>query len=209
VNDKNVSGVDRFLELIAVILLGVTTVGTAWCGFQAARWSEENGDLTRIASERHVEGARLFGLATQRVTYDSMVVAKYAEASQQRNTALLKFYRRSVVRPDFLPVLDRWEAGVKAGNSAVGVFEDKEYLAGQFADYDKTVAEAEQATRDSENANQVADAYVGTTILLAVSLFFAGVTSSFRYRSARMLLLMAATGSLAVAAARLADLPIR
>ena len=208
-SENSVSGPDRLLELIVVLLLGMTTVGTAWCGFQAARWSGQSTDLTRVASEEHVEGARLFGLATQRITYDSIVVAKYAEAKQEGNTALLTFYRKSVVRPDFLPVLNRWEAGVKAGRTSVGVFEDKEYLADEFADYNKTVAAAEQASRDSQRAGEVADAYVGTTILLASALFFAGVTSSFRYRPARVLLLIAATGALAAAVARIADLPIR
>ena len=94
-----------------------------------------------------------------------MVVAKYAEAAQAGNTELQKFYRKSIVRPDFLPFLDRWEAAVKAGDPAVGVFEDKEYLAGQFAAYEETVAAAEQATRESQEASETADAYVGTTIL--------------------------------------------
>ena len=199
---------DRFLELIVVLLLGITTVGTAWCGFQAARWNGQSGDLTGVASAQRVEGSRLFGLATQRITYDSMVVAKYAEASQQRNVELLQFYRRSVVRPAFLPFLDRWEAAAKAGKPTVGVFEDKDYLAEQLADYNKTVVAAEQADRDSREADEVAESYVGTTILLAVALFFAGVTSSFKSRLARILLLIAATGSVAVAAARIATLPI-
>ena len=47
-----------------------------------------------------------------------------------------------------------------------------------------------------------------TTILLAVALFFAGVTASFRYRPARVLLLLLAVGTVAVAASRLAELPI-
>jgi hypothetical protein len=208
VTENPVSGADRLLELIAVLLLGITTVGTAWCGFQAARWSGQSGDLTRVASEQHVEGARLFGLATQRITYDSMVVAKYAEASQQHNTALTTFYRQYIVRPDFLPVLDRWEAAVKAGTAAVGVFQDKDYLAAQFTDYGKTVAAAEQASKDSQQASEYADSYVGTTILLAIALFFAGVTSSFKWRIGRLLLLIAATGAVAVAAARIAGLPI-
>ena len=206
--ENTTSGAERVLELIAVLLLGITTVGTAWCGFEAARWSGESGDLSRAASVQHVEGARLFGLATQRITYDSMVVAKYAEASQAHNTALQKFYRQYIIRPEFLPVLARWEAAVKAGNAAAGVFQDKAYLAGQFADYDKTVASAEQSSRDSQQASEYADSYVSKTILLAVALFFAGVTSSFRYRPARVLLLIAATGAVAVAAAGLATLPI-
>jgi len=209
VSEKEVRLVgDRLLQLIAVVLLGITTIGTAWCGFQAARWNGQSGDLNGVASERRVEASRLFGLATQKITYDSMVVAKYAEATQEGNDKLLQFYRKSVVRPAFLPVLDRWEAGVKAGDPTVGVFEDEEYLAEQFAAYEETVAAAEQATQESHEASEAADAYVGTTILLAMALFFAGVESSFQFRFARLLLLILATGAVAVAAARIVDLPV-
>ena len=207
-SEKTTPLTDRFLELIAVLLLGITTVGTAWCGFQATRWNGQSSDLSRVAATQRIEGSRLFGLATQRITYDSVVVAKYAEASQQGNAELLQFYRQSVVRPDFLPILDRWEAAAKAGKPNVGVFEDKDYLADQFADYDKTVGAAEQAGRESQEADDIAEAYVGTTILLAVALFFAGVTSSFLSRFARILLLISATGAVAVAASRIATLPI-
>jgi hypothetical protein len=205
---EHVSGADRLLELIVVLLLGITTVGTAWCGFQATRWNGQSGDLNAVAGQQYVEGARLFGLATQRVSYDSSVVARYAEISQERNAALLSFYRHSVVRPDFLPVLDRWQAATKSGGSGVGVFEDKTYLEAQFADYQQTVLAAQQATQDAQRAGGIADGYVRTTILLAVALFFAGVTSSFRYRLARLLLLVAATGTVALAAARIVGLPI-
>jgi hypothetical protein len=208
VSENTVPLADRFLEMFVVVVLGIATVGTAWCGFQAARWNGQSGDLTGVASAQRIEGSRLFGLATQRVTYDSMVVAKYAEAAQQRNVQLQQFYRQSVVRPPFLPFLDRWEAAAKAGEPTVGVFEDKDYLAEQFADYNTTVAAAEQAAQESQRADEVAEAYVGTTILLAIALFFSGVTSSFLSRFARILLMIGATGAVALAAARIAGLPI-
>jgi hypothetical protein len=208
VSDRGVPLTDRVLELVAVLLLGITTIGTAWCGFQATRWNGQSGDLTRAAAVQRIEGSRLFGLATQRITYDSVVVAKYAEATLEGNAELLQFYRRSVVRPAFVPFLDRWEAAAKAGEPNVGVFEDKDYLAEQFAAYNETVVAAEQSARESQEADDVAEAYVGTTILLAVALFFAGVTSSFLSRVARILLLIAAIGSVAVAASRIAVLPI-
>jgi hypothetical protein len=205
---EKISGTDRLLELIVVLLLGITTVGTAWCGFQATRWNGQSADLNGVASQQYVEGARLFGLATQRVSYDSIIVARYAEITQEGNASLLKFYRQSVVRPEFLPVLDRWQAAVRSGTSAVGVFEDETYLTSQFADYQKTVVAAQDASREGQRAGNFADGYVRTTILLAIALFFAGVTSSFRYRLARLLLLIASTGTVAVAAARIAGLPI-
>ncbi len=199
---------DRLLEIVAVVLLAIATVGTAWCGFQAAQWNGRASELARTASQDQVEAARLFGLATQRVGYDSTVAAMYAQASQQGNTALKLFYRQSIVRPDFLPVLDRWEATVKAGGSAVGVFQDQAYLAEQFADYNKSNAASQLASAESAQAGETANEYVATTIMLAVALFFAGVTSSFRHRPARIILLLTALASVTFAAERLAGFPV-
>jgi hypothetical protein len=199
---------DRILEILAVLLLGLTTVGTAWCGYQASQWSEEDADLARIASDHHVEGARLFGAAIQRVSYDSTIAAQYAQAKVQGEERLLRFYRETLVRPGFLPVLQRWEAEVQQGQTPAGLTEDPEYLAREFADYQKTVVAAEAANAASQRASDTARNYVAITILLAVALFFAGVTASFRYRPARVCLLIAALGTVAVAAAQLIDLPI-
>lgn len=205
---ESVPMADRILEILAVLLLGITTVGTAWCGYQASQWSEQNADLARAASDQHVEGARLFGAAMQRVSYDSTIVAQYAQARAEGRQGLLKFYKETLVRPAFLPVLQRWEAEVQQGRTPTGLAEDKAYLADEFADYQKTVTAAADANRASQQASDTARDYVAITILLAVALFFAGVTASFRYRPARVFLLVAGLGTFAVAAVQLADLPI-
>ena len=199
---------DRILEILAVLLLGITTVGTAWCGYQASQWSEASDDQARVAANQHVEGARLFGAAMQRVSYDSMMVAQYAQARAEGKENLLRFYRETLVRPAFRPVLQRWEAEVQQGRAPVGLAEDKDYQAREFAEYQKSVVAAEEATRASRDASDNARSYVAITILLAVALFFAGVTASFRYRPARASLLIAALGTVAVAALQLAGLPI-
>ena len=199
---------DRVLEIIAVLILGITTVGTAWCGYQASEWNGAQQDLARTSSDERVEGSRLFGLATQKVAYDAGLVAQYAQAVQSGNTQLAQFYRNNLVRAPFLPLLEQWEADIKNGTSPASLFEDPAYLQSQFGDYDAASARAEQASLESQVAAANADSYVITTILLAVALFFAGVTASFRYRPARVLLLLLAVGTVAVAASRLADLPI-
>ena len=199
---------DRLIEIIAVLLLGMTTIGTAWCGYQAAQWNGQSGDLARTASQQSLESARLFGVATQKVSYDSQIVAQYAQAKADGNTRLQQFYRQSLIRPDFLPILDRWEAMISSGESPPRLTEDPEYLATQLADYDRAVAAARDSANASNQAGDVADDYVAITILLASSLFFAGVTSSFRYRPARAFLLILSLGTFAIAASRLADLPV-
>ena len=201
-------GADKLIELIAVLLLGLSTLGTAWCAYEATQWGGQSSDLGRQSAQQSVENARLFGLATQTIAYDSMTVAQYAQAVSDGNTRLRSFYRQSVIRPDFLPTLNRWEAEVRAGRSPVPLGQDPEYLATQLAPYEKSVAASAEISRQSQEAGTTASAYVSVTILLAVALFFAGVVSSFRYRAARVLLLAASLATLGVAASRLASLPV-
>lgn len=108
---------DKIVEIVAVLLLGITTLGTAWCGYQSVQWSGASSDYAQQASDKHVEAARLFGLATQQVSYDSMISAQYAQAVAEGKTGLQQFYRSSLVRKDFLPILDRWQSDVTAGRA--------------------------------------------------------------------------------------------
>ena len=47
----------RVLEVLAVMLLGVATIGSAWCGYQATRWNGKETDYARESSDLQVEAA--------------------------------------------------------------------------------------------------------------------------------------------------------
>ncbi len=205
--DTTTSLGDRLLEIIAVLLLAIATLGTAWCGYQSSQWNGVQTDLARQSSDERVESNRQFGLATQRVAYDSTLVADYAQAIQSGNTKLADFYRNTLARPEFLAQLDVWQKQILAGQK-VNIFTDPAYLKVQFQQYNDAAAKSENLSVASQAAGNTADDYVLTTILLAVALFFAGVTSSFRYKPARALLIVLALGTIAVAASRLADLQV-
>jgi hypothetical protein len=208
VNEKSTTLGERLIEIIAVLLLGIATVGTAWCGYQSSQWNGAQTDLARESSDERVEAGRLFGLASQKIAYDANIVAQYAQAIVQGDDNLAQFYRKNLVRPPFLPLLDEWQAELAAGGTPTSLFQDQAYLDTQFGDYQKAVDQAEAFSQLSQEASATSDEYVITTILLAIALFFAGVTSSFRYQPARVLLVLLAVGTVAVAAVRLADLPI-
>ena len=206
--DRRIRG-DRLIEILAVVLLGVATLGSAWCGYQASRWNGEEATLAREATDLRVESSRLFGLATQKVAYDSTIVAQYAQAYIDGNEKLITFYRSTLIRPDFLPVIDQWEAQIAAGGGPpTNLFEDSEYLDAQFADYRAVDAKAEEATAASAAAGEVSDDYVLNTLLFASALFFAGITTSFRLTLPRLVLLAAAVLTIAYAASRVATLDV-
>jgi hypothetical protein len=198
---------DRLLEVIAVVLLGVATVGSAWCGYQATRWNKEETDLSRESAAASVESARLFGRATQVVSYDSNMIALYAQAQRDGDDELAEFYRNTLIRPEFRSVLDRWQAQIAAGESPTNLLEDQDYLDDQLRTSEDARAAAASARLEADDASEHADGYVLTTLILATALFFAGVTGSFRMRWIRFGLLVASSIAIAVAAARVVDLP--
>jgi hypothetical protein len=143
---------DRTIEIIAVLMLGVATVGSAWCGYQATRWNGEQARLTHVSTDSRVEASRLFSLATQTVAYDTNMVAQYAQAVVAKNEQLMAFYRASLIRPGFIEILDQWEAQVAAGTLPTNLLDDKAYLDSQFSSYRAAEATAEQATSAGEEA---------------------------------------------------------
>lgn len=199
---------DRLLEIIAVLLLAITTLGTAWCGYQASQWSGIQNDYNRQEAEHLLQANREYGLAVQTFAYDSSIIAMYAQAVQAGNTALAQFYRDTTVRKEFLPILDRWEATIRAGGTPTPLLEDQSYRDAAAANFRTQQEQGGEAATQALQAGETAQSYVLNTIVLAVALFFAGVTSSFRYRPARVMLIVLALGTLAFAASRVADLPL-
>ena len=199
---------DRVLEVIAVVLLAVSTLGTAWCGYQASQWSGVQTEYNQQETNHRLEANRQFARAIQTFSYDSSVIAFYAQAVQAHNTRLADFYRTVMARKDLLPFLDKWEATVRAGGTPTPLLEDPQYVNAQSSGFTAEQDAAEKAARAAQQAAQRAQSYTLNTIVLAVALFFAGVTSSFRYRSVRTMLIILAILTLSFAATRLADLPI-
>jgi hypothetical protein len=199
---------DRALELFAAGLLGLATVATAWCAFQATAWNDRETDEARSGGAYRIEAARLFGLATQKVSYDATMAALYAQAVVSGQENLQQFYRENLIRPEFLPIIDQWEAGAASGDELTSLFENEAYLNEQLGPSDEANAAAEAALSEADEASANASDFVQTTIFLASALFFAGITSNFRSRPVRLLLLFTASVVFAIGAARIADLPI-
>ena len=97
---------------------------------------------------------------------------------------------------------------VETGQAPPNLLQDEDYLDTQLAGYRASEAKAEASAVASDDASRQADQYVLLTLVFASALFFAGVTSSFRMRFARILMLVGATMLIAYAAARLADYPV-
>lgn len=199
---------DRFLEVVAVILLGVATVGTAWCGLQSSLWNGQQDDLTNDLQEQRIEANRLFGAASQAMVYDASTLAEYARAVRDDDAKATRFYLTVLMRPQFVPFVQRWQKQIESGGQPSNILDDKEYVTTMRGPFEAADAEVAKVSAQADAAGKTADAYVLLTVVLAASLFFAGVTSSFRFPIVRLLLITGSLACLGLAAARIVDLPI-
>lgn len=127
--------VHRIIEVATVLLLALATVGSAWCAYQVSQWNGRETDAARVSAAARIQGSREYALATQKVAYDAASVAQYAEAVVAENERLQTFLRASIIRPEFLPIVDEWQAIVdETGEAPPNLVEDEDYLSDLFAE---------------------------------------------------------------------------
>jgi ABC-type Fe3+-siderophore transport system permease subunit len=198
----------RIIEIVTVALLALATVGSAWSAFQVSQWNGVETDAARQSASFRIDASREYALATQTVAYDAAAVSQYAQAVSSDNANLQLFIRETIVRPAFLPILDRWEEQIAAGELPTNLLQNQEYLDGLLEPSRDLDAKALAASVQSEDAGSTGDDYIRLTLFFASALFFAGITASFRTRLPKLLLIVAAGATLAVAGALLVSYPI-
>src|SRR5687767_313703 len=96
------------LEVFAVILLSLGTLGSAWSVFQAARWNNVQTDKLNESTVARIESSKETTLATARIVYDATMISQYAFAVSEGRVELQRFYREKLFRPAFVTMLDQW-----------------------------------------------------------------------------------------------------
>jgi hypothetical protein len=202
------AGRDR-VELLATVLLAVATVATAWSGYQSTRWNGEQAKAGGRANALRIESAKAAGLANAQTEIDVATFTQWINAYTEEEDQLADFYFQRF-RPEFKPAVDAWVATrpLKSPEAPPTPFAMPEYTLAARATADRLDAQAEVFAAQVRLDIQRASNYVLGVVLFASALFFAGVTTSFRLRSAQAFLLLASGLTIAYAAARLVDLPV-
>src|SRR4051812_20059425 len=100
---------ERLLELGAVLLLSLTTLATAWSGYQAARWSGEQSQHYARASATRVQAQQQSNAAGQLRIDDVLIFDGWLNAHDAGDRRLAKVYRGRF-RPEFVPAYRAWLA---------------------------------------------------------------------------------------------------
>ena len=171
---------DRILEVIVAIMMGIVAVATAWSGYQAARWGGEQSTLYSRAGALRTESVRASNQALSTILLDVDLFTQWVNARAQDRQDLAEFYRARF-RPGFDPAFEAWIATDPLNNADAprSPFSMPEYEIPAMVESENLEEEAAQTFEQGQTANEQADAYVLTAVLLASVLFFAGIASGF------------------------------
>lgn len=203
-----VSGRERILEFIAVLLLSIATVCIAWSGYQAAKWSGHQARHYAQASTARALGNRASTLGGQERIQDLLNFNRWLEVSTDGNTTLANLYERRF-RPEFVPAFKAWIAADPIHNaSAIATpLLMPQYKLSSFEKADKLERLGDQQFEAAKQATEHADAYIFGTVFFAAVLFFAGISMRFNWLAMRITVLSLSGIFLIYGVIHLASLP--
>lgn len=100
---------ERILELAVTVLLARAALLSAWCAYEASRFSGEQGTANTDAAALRIDSAKAESRAGQLQLVDTVTFGQYVAAVAARDGRLAEFARQRL-RDEFRPAFDAWLA---------------------------------------------------------------------------------------------------
>jgi len=197
-------------EPVALVLLSLATVGTAWCSFQAAVWggvSQRTMNMSAAASRRAVTD-QLQGY--QIALLDVLLFSQHINARVTSNDTLARFYADRF-RAEAKTAFEAWNATqpFENANAPPHPFVTNLYKPRLLEEARVEEVESQRLWRQAGEAGRTSRSYVLITVLLASALFCGGTAAKFDTTWVRRSALAVGLSAFLFAAAHLLSLPIR
>jgi hypothetical protein len=205
---ESTTGRERWLELIAALMLSLATLGIAWSGYQAAKWSGLQARRYTQASTARSLANRAATEASEDRTQDLLNFNRWLEVTTEGDTRLAELYQRRF-REEFRPAFERWLATdpLDDPNAIASPLREPTYVLAKAVKSDKLEQLADRRFAEGKDATENADNYVLATVFFAVVLFFAGISLRFRWFPMRVFILGLGAVMLVYGAIHLVGLP--
>lgn len=183
-------------DLVAVVVLSVTAVLTAWCGFEASKWGGEMSIAFSEASSARVQASNFDGEARDARQFDLTVYASWVEAEARGDTALAG-YIETRFSPEFAVAFEAWRAD---GKRDPGPFARDEYVPPGTEEAQEWSQRADERFEQALVNNQRGDDYALLTVLFALVLFLTAMAQRAQqsWASRALLILAGVAGIIAV-----------
>jgi hypothetical protein len=199
---------DTLAEVLAAIILSVAALLTSWASFQAALWDGEQAAAYTRAGAARVEASTLATRNGQREGVDLILFTQWLDAYARGDARLQDFYRKRF-QPDFARAFDLWLALRPQENPGApsSPFAMPQYRPRLAAVARETDARADALFEKGQKANDISDAFVQATVILALALFLGGIGQTFHGRRTRIALSAMAAVACILGLLRLSMLP--
>jgi len=199
---------ERWLEIAAALLLSLATIGIAWSGYQAAKWSGLQARRYTQASTARSLANRAATQASQDRTQDLLNFNRWLEVTTEGNTQLADLYERRF-RDEFRPAFERWLADDPLNNkdAVASPLRESNYVLSNMVKSDKLEKLGDLRFEQGKDATENADDYVFVTVFFAVVLFFAGISLRFQWLPIRLFILVLGMAMLVYGIVRVTSLP--
>jgi hypothetical protein len=205
----------EWIDLLLAVTLALAAVGTAWAGFQSAKWSGVQANSYAKSGATRSESNQSTARAAQQRIVDAVGFSSWIEALQReiiadpsikleggweprKGSFSAFFFER--FRDEFRPAVDAWieSRPLLDPDAPPTPFDMPEYQLASEKRALQLEAQAEALASTARDANQRSDNYVLTAVVFALVLFFAGVAGrAKRLRSQALLSVLAGTALVA------------
>lgn len=192
----------RRYELMAAILLGLAALATAWAAYQGGKAGGDELAAFTESNQALADANFFFSQGNSTLATDNQLFLAFVEAANGGNPELAEFIRATVINENLGAAMDWWAAT----EEALTPFDDLEGNPYQYVDYEEGAAlqaTAEEKLAEAQTVGQRGDAYDLASVLLAVSLFFGGISIIFDRPSTINVLLAVSAVTLVLGLARM------
>jgi hypothetical protein len=178
-------------EMIAVVLLTVTAIVTAWTGFQASKWSGAMSISFSQASTARIEAARLEGVANRKQIIQVSLFTQWLQAHQAGDGQLTDFLESRFPEP-LASTFPMWieSQPLKNADAPATPFEMPAYVIPELVASRQVDDRADAKFAEALRNNQRGDNYTVLTVAFATVLFFGALSGRMHSPRAQWALLV-------------------
>ena len=181
---------ERIFEVLAIVLLSAAAIGTAWSGYQAARWSGREAHNFALADTLHARSTRAVVRGGEGRIQDLADFERWLDLETVGDQALADLHAQHF-QGELRTAFDAWLAQDPLNNpSAIPTpLKMPEYRQADVQRANQLESAADHLIEDGATARDRADEYVLTTVFFASVLFFAGISLRISRPPLRMVIL--------------------
>lgn len=200
---------NRWVEITCAVVLSLATMASAWCAYQATRWSGVQTFRLAAATKAGRESSAAALADIQLRTFDGSMGISWMQAKHEGNERQERFLFDRF-RPEMKKAVEAWLKTDPFNNPSapLGPLKMDEYSQPELAEAKRQEEISAREYAAAMHANQTGDAYVLLTVLFASVLFFGGIAGTLDSRRLRIGISIIALALFVVIVTFLGTMPI-